>query len=167
MAKRKLTVQEAADVLETSVDAVRQRIKRGKLERAEPDDPADNRVYVWLDGDHSETRHEAKVDGSPNSDALVESLQDQVEYLRAQLEREREANRENRRLLAAALERIPPQLEAPRDTPPESPVSPRPTRTPTESAGGPQTARETPLGEEEQQVPRRGFWARLFGTPDE
>ena len=113
MVKRKLTVQEAADVLETSVDAVRQRIKRGKLERAEPDDPADNRVYVWLDGDHAETRHEAKVDGSPNGDALVESLQDQVEYLRDQLEREREANRENRRLLAAALERIPPAARSP------------------------------------------------------
>jgi hypothetical protein len=167
MAKRKLTVQEAADVLETSVDAVRQRIKRGKLERAEPDDPSDSRVYVWLDVDHTDTRHEAKVDSSPNGDALVESLQDQVEYLRDQLEREREANRENRRLLAAALERIPPQLEAPRDTPPESPVSTGPTRTPTEGAGGPQTARETPLGEEEQQASRRGFWARLFGPPDE
>ena len=123
-------MQEAADVLKTGVDAVRQRIKRGKLERAEPDDPADNRVCVWLDDDHTETRREAKVDGSPDVGTLVESLQDQVEYLRDQLEREREANRENRRLLAAALERIPPQLEAPRETPPEpreSPVSPGPT----------------------------------------
>ena len=49
---------------------------------------------------------------------LVESLQDQVKYLREQLDAEREATRENRRLLAAALERIP-ELEAPPDTPPE------------------------------------------------
>ncbi len=176
MAKRKLTVQEAADVLETSVDAVRQRIKRGKLERAEPDDPSDNRVYVWLDGDHAETRHEAKVDGSPNGDALVESLQDQVEYLRDQLEREREANRENRRLLAAALERIPPQLEAPRESPPEpreSPVSPGPTRTPTEGAEPAQTAPERPFTREEgerqsnapgpQETLHRPWWRRMFG----
>ena len=159
MAKRKLTVQEAADVLETSVDAIRQRIKRGKLERADPDDPADNRVYVWLDGDHTETRHEVKVDGSPNSEALVESLQDQVEYLRDQLEREREANRENRRLLAAALERIPPQLEAPREAPAEaqeSPESPGPTRTPTEANEGPQAASEHPQ--------ERSWWQRMFGS---
>ena len=164
MAKRKLTVQEAADVLETSVDAVRQRIKRGKSERAEPDDPADNRVYVWLDGEHAETRHKAKVDGSQNGDALVESLQDQVEYLRAQLEREREANRENRRLLAAALERIPPQLEAPRETPPEpreSPVSPGPRDIPPDTGEGPQAATEKRFTKEEP--PRRGFWSRLFG----
>jgi hypothetical protein len=164
MAKRKLTVQETADVLETSVDAVRQRIKRGKLKRAEPDDPADNRVYVWLDGDHAETRHEAKVDGSPNGNALVESLQDQVGYLRDQLEREREANRENRRLLAAALERIPPQLEAPRESPPEpreTPESPGPTRTPTDVGEGLQTATERRFTEEEPE--RRGFWSRLFG----
>jgi len=42
---------------------------------------------------------------------LVECLRDQVSYLRDQLDQEREANRENRRLLAAALERIP-ELEA-------------------------------------------------------
>ena len=165
MAKHKLTVQEAADVLETSVDAVRQRIKRGKLERAEPDDPADNRVYVWLDGGHDETKHEAKINDSPNGDALVESLQDQVEYLRDQLEREREANRENRRLLAAALQRIPPQLEAPREASPEareSPVSPGSRDAPHEGAGGPrEEATERPFMEEADE--RRGFWSRLFG----
>jgi hypothetical protein len=120
MAKRKLTVQEAAEALDTSVDAIRQRIKRGKLPRAEPDDPDDNRVYVWLDGNHTEARHHVEGETSTNLGTLVESLQDQVEYLREQLDREREANRENRRLLAAALERIPPQLEAPSE-PPEAP----------------------------------------------
>jgi hypothetical protein len=37
--------------------------------------------------------------------------------LEHQLEAEREANRENRRLLAAALDRIPQQLEAPAEPP--------------------------------------------------
>jgi hypothetical protein len=117
MAKRKLTVQEAAEALDTSVDAIRQRIKRGKLPRAEPDDSDDNRVYVWLDGNHTEARHHVEGEISANLGALVESLQDQVQYLHEQLDREREANRENRRLLAAALERIPPQLEAPPEPP--------------------------------------------------
>jgi len=48
MTKQRVTVQDASEALGISVDAVRQRIRRGKLPRAElPDD--DNRVYVWLD----------------------------------------------------------------------------------------------------------------------
>jgi hypothetical protein len=148
MTKHKVTVQEAAEVLDTSVDAVRQRIKRGKLLRAEADDPADNRVYVWLDGDQSESRHDLEGEPTVNLGAIVETLQDEVRYLREQLDQEREANRENRRLLAAALERIPPQLEAPpepRESPPEareSPESPGPSEAPTDAGGGPQSGTE-------------------------
>jgi DNA-directed RNA polymerase specialized sigma24 family protein len=144
MTKHKVTVQEAAEVLDTSVDAVRQRIKRGKLLRAEADDPADSRVYVWLDADRSESRHEVEGEPAVNLGAMVETLQDEVRYLREQLDQEREANRENRRLLAAALERIPPQIEAPRAER-ESPESPGPSDTPTETpgaGGGPQTGTE-------------------------
>jgi hypothetical protein len=156
MAKRKVTVQEAAEALDTSVDAIRQRIKRGKLPRAEPDDSDDNRVYVWLDGDHVEARHHVEGETYANLGALVESLQDQVEYLREHLDREREANRENRRLLAAALERIPPQLEAPSEPP-----------------GAPETAAEEPemaeqprpsTGEAQEPVEkRRSWWQRVLG----
>ena len=151
MTKHKVTVQEAAEVLDTSVDAVRQRIKRGKLLRAEADDPADNRVYVWLDGDQPESRHDVESEPTVNLGAMVETLQDEVRYLREQLDQEREANRENRRLLAAALERIPPQLEARRGEesspyePRESPESPGPSDTSTEttdSGGGPQSGTE-------------------------
>ena len=45
---RKLTVQEAAEVLGTSVDAVRMRTRRGSLESEK--DP-DAWVYVWVDPD--------------------------------------------------------------------------------------------------------------------
>jgi hypothetical protein len=161
MAKRKVTVQEAAEVLDTSVDAVRQRIKRGKLSRAEPDDPDDNRVYVWLDGDHAEARHHVEGEASANLGALVESLQDQVEYLRAQLDREREANRENRRLLAAALERIPPQLEAPS----EPPGAPEPATEEPERAEQPRPGAEEEAQEDSErpQERRRGWWQRMFG----
>lgn len=54
---------------------------------------------------------------------LVEHMASEIYYLLSQLDQEREANRENRRLLAAALERIP-ELEAPRETPSEEPRSP-------------------------------------------
>ena len=154
MAKRKVTVQEAAEALDTSVDAIRQRIKRGKLPRAEPDDPDDNRVYVWLDGDHAEARHHVEGEISANLGALVESLQDQVEYLREHLDREREANRENRRLLAAALERIPPQLEAP-------PEPPGASETDVGEPEGPPEPRGGDKGPEEGS--ERPWWRRMFG----
>ena len=155
MAQHKATVQEAAEALDTSVDAIRQRIKRGKLPRAEPDDPDDNRVYVWLDGDHAEARHHVEGEISANLGALVESLQDQVEYLREHLDREREANRENRRLLAAALERIPPQLEAP----------PEPPGAPETAAGEPEGPPEEPRGGTEgpEEGSERPWWRRMFG----
>ncbi len=41
-------------------------------------------------------------------------MQDQIDYLLKQLDEEREANRENRRLLAALVQRVP-ELEAARD----------------------------------------------------
>jgi hypothetical protein len=59
-----------------------------------------------------------------------------IATLREQVQAERQAHAETRRLLAAALERIPPQLETPR----ESPVDPGfdPTRTPSDPDEDPQ-----------------------------
>jgi hypothetical protein len=45
-------------------------------------------------------------------DRYTRSLEDQVEYLRRQLDQERDANRENRRIDAALTSRIP-ELETP------------------------------------------------------
>jgi hypothetical protein len=167
MAKHKVTVQEAAEALDTSVDAIRQRIKRGKLPRAEPDDPDDNRVYVWLDGDHAETRHHVEGEVSANLGALVESLQDQVEYLREHLDREREANRENRRLLAAALDRIPPQLqlEAAPSEPPGTPetAAEGPLRAKQPRPGAEEEAREDSQRQQEPVEKRRSWWQRMLG----
>ncbi len=81
MTKHKVTVQEAADVLDTSVDAIRQRIKRGKLLRAEADDPDCSRVHVWLDGDQSKSRHDVEGESIVNPGAMVQTLQDEVRYL--------------------------------------------------------------------------------------
>jgi len=46
---------------------------------------------------------------------LVEVLSSQVEMLRAELDEAHAANRENRRIIAGLVERIPPAIEAPRD----------------------------------------------------
>ena len=121
---RRFSVTEAAGVLGISTEATRQRIKRGTLD-TERD--ADGNVFVLLDADRTRTtddRTRTNTDGThTNSDrtndgtaampSLIEGQQDQIEFLRQQLQAEREANRKNRRLLAAALERIPAIEEAP------------------------------------------------------
>jgi hypothetical protein len=125
-----VTVPEAAEILGTTTNAVRSRMRRGKLRR---EDGEDGTVYVILDAQPSsdsqttaEDSREAVSDGreTVEDSPMVEVLKDQVAHLRDQLDKEREANRENRRLLAAALERIP-AIEAPQDPASESMSEPR------------------------------------------
>jgi hypothetical protein len=112
---RRLTVDQAATTLGISADAVRSRIKRGTLtaERSE-----EGRVWVLLGADRPSTRRDQPTDQPTDqpieSDVLISEMRARIESLEHQLELERDANRENRRLLAAALERIPPAIEAPR-----------------------------------------------------
>ena len=104
MSGRWVDLRKAAEMLGTSTEAVRKRASRGSLRS----DRNDGRVVVWVDEDRAEGRREAEVEGGP----VVEILTDQVAYLRSQLDQEREANRENRRIIAALTQRIP-ELEAP------------------------------------------------------
>ena len=76
-------------------------MRRVKLRREEGEDGT---IHVVLEG--SEVHQDS--DGRETvQDSLVEVLSEQVSYIRGQLDKQREANRENPRLLAAALERIP------------------------------------------------------------
>jgi len=140
--RRRLDLREAAEALDTSVDAVRKRIARGTLES----EKADGKVYIWLD------------DGAPRSDTdtlisemrgRIESLERQQELLERQLEQANERDRENRRLLAAALERIPPQLEAPSE-PREAPETATVEGTEPHPGGA-------------QEGAQRPWWRRVFG----
>jgi hypothetical protein len=97
---------------------------------------------------------------------LVEVLSSQVEMLRVELDEAHAADRENRRIIADLVERIPPAIGAPEASPesresPESEASPGPSETPTDAPEGPQEARERPFTEEEPQP--RPWWRRVFG----
>ena len=105
MTSQRLTVQEAAEVLGASVDAVRMRVRRGSLASEKA---PDGRVYVWVDGDASETK--PRPDGE--STALISAKDETIALLREQLEAERRANEENRRIIAALTQRVP-ALEPP------------------------------------------------------
>jgi hypothetical protein len=166
VARKRLDTKQAAQILGISSDAVHKRAKRGVLESEKG---SDGRVYVWIDvldedldnlddgpdNFYAGDNHEHVEDARGDRNSLVESMQDQIEYLRLQLDKEREANRENRRLLAAALERIP-AIEAPPDTPPQEP-----SRGERES---PVTAsEERGNGDAEEKHKKRSWWQRLFG----
>ena len=120
---QRASVREAAELLGTTVDAIRKRVQRGTIpyEKA-----SDGQVWIVLDAVQDSTGHRQDTD-QPQSDsgALRSEMRDRIASLERQLEQERQANSEHRRLLAAALERIPPQLEAPSEAR-ESDVSPGP-----------------------------------------
>ncbi len=162
---KRMSVAEAADTLGVTRDAIRKRVKRGSIEW-EVDQNGE--TFVYLDapernGDASATvgdepGHNGDTSADASGQALVESLQDQVEYLRREVEVWQEESRRKDHLLARALERIPPQLEPP-ETPqaPESPTEgPQGTDTP-QTSGGPHAPPEAPQD-------RRSWWRRWFGA---
>ena len=99
----RLTVKEAAKRLNVSEAAIRQRIQRGSI--AHEKDEETNRVYVLIDED---------FDRLDDGETLYETGYERelINSLREQLAAEWEANRENRRIIAALASRIP-EIEAP------------------------------------------------------
>jgi hypothetical protein len=135
----RVTVAQAADALGVSQDAVRKRIARGTIPH---DRNESGRVYVYLMP--SETVHKTGKDTVQDAasktvqDAYVRSLEDQISFLRRELER-KDA------ILLNLTERIP-QLEAPQEPARASEGSePRPT------TGGAQEGAQRP------------WWRRVFG----
>jgi hypothetical protein len=91
------------------------RVKRGTL----PSTREGGRLYVLLNTDPTPDPDRPHGRTHDRTSELIATLQEQLQV-------ERQAHSEARRLLAAALERIPPQLEAPSEAR-EPDVSPGPT----------------------------------------
>jgi len=152
------TVADAARVLGISEGAVRKRVERGKLEAKHA---PDGRLIVYLDTTATDATQDTTRDRPRQSrgDRYTRSLEDQVEYLRRQLELRDEELREHRRLLAGLIERVP-ELEAP--------ASVAHAQEATEDA---ETVEEAPEGAEprpatggaQETTQRRPWWRRVFG----
>jgi hypothetical protein len=154
--RHRVTVARAAEILGVTVEAIRGRIKRGTLEQ----ERHSGTVYVLLDADQSANRPRPDTDQTANwsrsdSAALISAKDETITTLRDQLEAERQAHAEARRLLMAALERIPPQIEAPRE-PPEAAE----TAEEQQGRGEPHSA----TGGAREPVQRRSWWRRVFGS---
>jgi hypothetical protein len=142
----RLTVAQAADALNISQDAVRKRIARGTIPH---DRDETGRVHVYLSP--SETVHKTAQDTGQDDatktvqDAYIRSLEDQIAFLRRELERKDT-------ILLNLTERIP-ELEAPSEAR-ESP------QTAEEQQGRGEPRSDAPGAQEGEQRP---WWRRLFG----
>ncbi len=168
---RLATVVKAAEILGITPDAVRSRLRRGTLERS-TERGDDGEVLVVLrtvddkSGQSSDQPSGASSDASGrrsetvgDQSELVDALRDQIALLARQLDEANRANSEHRRLLAAALERIP-ELEASREGPSDLHEDER---------GAPETVSEgesgteTPARATEEPRGRASWWRRFFG----
>jgi hypothetical protein len=170
--RRRVTVSEAADILGITAEAVRTRIKRGRLDSIKDPPRPGGTVYVLLEADQTrpnidstsqgqdQTTDQTHPDAAELREELVNELRDRVRYLEQALEEEREARTEEHRrhdtLMAQLMQRIP-ELEPPPLEPQESPVSPGPSDSPTEGAEGPREEAS------EEPAERRSWWSRIFG----
>jgi hypothetical protein len=114
----RLTVPDAAQALGISPEAVRNRLSRGTLGSIKEN----GRVFVLIDRDmardtadqSSGAPNDIPVDTPPEGEApakIVDAKDETIRVLKDQLEAEREANHENRRIIAGLVQRVP-ELEA-------------------------------------------------------
>jgi excisionase family DNA binding protein len=148
--RRRLTVTEAADALGVTVDAVRSRIKRGTIDHVR----AGGRVYVLLGDDEARPGHDQGTDqgGDQGTTALEDRTAELIATLREQLQAERQAHAEARRIIAGLVERIP-ALEAPSEA----------REAPETVEEEPERAEPRPVTVESQESVQRPWWRRMFG----
>jgi excisionase family DNA binding protein len=151
---RRVTVEEAAQLLGIEKESVKKRIQRGKL-RSEKD--ASGQVWVYLD--RSETvQDQSQGQSQTDRDELVSELRDRVRSLERRLDEERESRRRADTIIAqltqanAALASRVPKLEAPQEWPDAPEAAAEPDRAELHSATG-----------GAQEGAQRPWWRRVFG----
>jgi hypothetical protein len=155
------TVPEAAHALGISPEAVRNRLSRGTLESIKEN----GTVYVLLTADmvrHTADRSAGRPGGTSrhiddtldDPSSLISAKEETISVLKAQLEAERAASAELRRIVAGLVQRVP-ELEPAKDSSSEPPEPPM-----TASDGA-----DKGKVPSEQQEPsqRRSWWRAFFG----
>ena len=149
---RWVDLKEAAETLGVTSEAVRKRVRRGTIASEKHED---GRVLVWVDAGSdggSDGGYDERV--GRGYDELLEEVRDRMRFLEKQLDEEREANRENRRIIAGLVQRVP-ELEPAREAPPESRESPE------TASEEPHSTHAPPEPQESSQ--RRSWWRAFFG----
>jgi len=142
-----LTVPEAAQALGISPEAVRNRLSRGTLDSAKED----GTVYVLLEADRARHADDVSHDIPGDAEALISAKDETIHVLREQLEAEREASAELRRIVAGLVQRVP-ELEAPSET-----------RDSSSEAASERGARGDASESSQEPAQRRSWLLRWFG----
>jgi hypothetical protein len=148
----RLTVAQAAAALGITAGAVRSRIKRGTLPTAKEG----GTVYVLLGGGTSQANQTPNIGVPGDQSELIAALQDQISYLREQLDVERQARTEERRrhdTVVAQLASKIPAIEAPQEA----------SETAETVEEEPQRAQPQSATAEAQEGAQRPWWLRMFG----
>jgi len=148
----RVSVPQAADHLGTTVDAIRKRVQRRTIPYERD---RDGRVWILLDTGRPRQDTVQDTDKPPSdSTALISAKDETIATLKEQLEAERQAHAEARRIIAGLVERIPPAIEPPREAPgaPETAAEGSEGTEPRSATGGAQEAAES-----------RPWWRRVFG----
>ena len=157
----RLTVPEAAEALGISPEAVRNRLSRGTLKS----EKEKGTVYVLLQTDRSQSTANTSNDKSRYTDdrstditgdptSLISAKEETIRLLSEQLEAERAASAELRRIVAGLVQRVP-ELEPAKDTS----ADPREGRV-TASEGADKGS--TPP-EQQETSQHRSWWRAFFG----
>jgi len=144
--KERVTVTDAAALLGTTEGALRKRIARGTLPHERD---AEGRVWVLLDTG-TQREDAGQQTGQDPYGELVEELRDRVRSLE-------EANRENRRIIAGLIQRVPELEPAREDESREATQEPPGGQ---ERAPAGQDASGRRAGQEKST--RRPWWRRWF-----
>ena len=148
----RLTVAQAASALGITEGALRSRIKRGTLRTTKEG----GTVFVLLGDGTSQANQPPNIGVPGDQSELVASLQDQVRYLREQLDAEREARTEERRrhdTVVAQLTSKIPAIEAPQEA----------TDAPEAVEEAPERAETRPDAPGAQEGVQRPWWRRILG----
>jgi hypothetical protein len=157
------TVPEAARALDISPEAVRNRLSRGTLESTKEN----GTVYVLLTADMVRHTADRSSDGSSDRPGgtslhigdtpgdpslLISAKEETISVLKAQLEAERAASAELRRIVAGLVQRVP-ELEPAKDP------SSEPSESPLMYSGETDKDRGSP---EQQEPSERRSWLHQF-----
>jgi predicted DNA-binding protein YlxM (UPF0122 family) len=139
----RLSVAEAAERLGVTRDAIHKRIRRDTIEHEQD---TDGRFYVYVDTSAAAADMSTEVPVDDRTDLLIAEMQDRIRSLE-------EANRENRRIIAALTSRIP-AIEAP----------PEPSEAPREATEQPgRVEAQVQVGAAQEPTERGPWWRRVFG----
>lgn len=148
-------MKEAAEALDTSVDAIRKRIQRGTLES----ERQDGKVYVWLGEDRTDESYTL----TSAKDETIAELKDRVASLEHQLQLRAEEIQRRDVIISQFAQRIPELPQAEQEESSEAHESADGDSEEAETAESRTEQADSQISSQHPQERKRSWWRRMFG----